>query len=131
MPVKRALVESTPMARKLLRLALLLAIAFAVPLQGFAAASAGVCMSLGHHQAGDARDGHGHGSQAGPGYPVNDAAAGDLHCPPCVSCCAAAAIAPAFEPALPQVVAAVPEASVQQSFAAGVPERLDRPPLAL
>ena len=79
-------------------------------------------MSLGHHQAGDARDGYAMFA-GGPGYPVNDAAAGDLHCPPYASCCAAAAIAPAFEPALPQVVAAVPEASVQQSFAAGVPER--------
>lgn len=116
------------MARKLLRLALLLAIAFAVPLQGFAVASAGVCMSLGHHQAGDV---HGHGSEAEPGHPVDDTAARDVHCPPCVSCCAAAAIAPAAEPALPQVVPAVPEVSVQQSIAAGVPGRLDRPPLAL
>lgn len=119
------------MVRKLLRLALLLAIAFAVPLQGFAAASAGVCMSLGHHQASDARDGHGHGSEAQPGHPVDGTAAGDLHCPPCVSCCAAAAIVPAAEPVFPRVLTAVPEVSVQQSFAAGVPERLDRPPLAL
>lgn len=108
------------MARRLLRLVLVLAIALAVPLQGFAAASAGVCMSLGHHQGGDAHEGQ-HGGEA----------AGNPHCPPCVSCCAAAAIAPAVEPALAQAAPTVPEPPVQHSIAGGLPERLDRPPLAL
>lgn len=107
------------MARNLLRFILLLAVAFAVPLQGFAAASAGVCMSLGHHQGGDAHDSHQHDG------------ADNSHCPPCVSCCTAATIAPAIEPPLPQAALAVPQPSAQHFIAAGVPERLDRPPLAL
>jgi hypothetical protein len=119
------------MARKLLRLILLFAIAFAVPLQGFAGASAGVCMSLGHHQSGDSHHGHDHDAGAHADQLGDDTAAGHPHCPPCVSCCAAVAIAPAVEPALPEAAPAAPEPSDQQLFAAGIPGRLDRPPLAL
>jgi len=53
-----------------------IALALGVPLQGFAAVTAGLCMALEHH---DAR----HVAAHDPGH---------AHCAPCVACCVAAAI---------------------------------------
>jgi len=110
------------MSRKLSRLLLLLAIALAVPLQGIAGASAGLCMASAHHQDMGSMD---HEQHAGGFSPESS------YCPPCVSCCAAVAIAPAAEPPLPSVAPAPPVAPSQHSIAGFLPEQLERPPLSL
>jgi hypothetical protein len=132
MQVKRALVKSSAMSLKLLRFFLLIAIAFAVPLQGLAAVSAGLCMASGHHHSEHAPAGHDHDmGSIDHEHPAEDSSASNTHCPPCVSCCAAVAIAPAAEPRLPSVAPAAPVPSKQHSIAGFLPERLDRPPLAV
>ena len=135
------------MLRNLTRFLVALAVALAVPAQGYAAVAAGLCMALGHHQ--DAQAGanehgtHDHGAASAHNHaaaPAHDVDAdGDksgkshdkAHCPPCVSCCAAATIAPAAGIGVPEMapVAAVP--SAPYSLAGILPEKLDRPPLAL
>jgi hypothetical protein len=123
------------MPKRLLRLLVLFALVLTIPVQGVAAATAGVCMALGHHDAvqmdhggdadhyGDADHHHGadHGgkSQEGP------------HCPPCVSCCAAAAITSFFPPFVPERSAVSALAPLPRFFSGVTPERLDRPPLPL
>lgn len=136
------------MLRNLTRFLLVLAMALAVPVQGYAVVSAGLCMALGHHQAAQqagaqGHDAHDHGSASaqdhGAAAAYDAASDGDksqksqdkAHCPPCVSCCAAATIAPAAGMGLPEIppLAAVPAAPY--SLAGVLPEKLDRPPLAL
>jgi hypothetical protein len=87
-------------------------------------------MALGAHDGGHAHAAaaqeHDH-EQA----PAQDHHSGKGNCAPCVSCCAAAAIAPTTRIALPDAppVAAVP---APQYWIPGVlPDELDRPPLAL
>jgi hypothetical protein len=119
------------MPRKLSRLLLLLVIALAVPLQGFAAVSAGLCMASGHHHSEHAPAAHDHDmGSIDHEHPADEPSANNSHCPPCVSCCAAVAIAPAAEPRLPSVAPAAPVASKQYSIAGFLPEQLDRPPLS-
>jgi hypothetical protein len=82
-------------------------------------------MVLGHHEAyADHGANHAHDSDS-------DDHAGGAHCPPCVACCAAAAIsslALIFVPEPPTVsVIAAPE----PLFPGIQPDKLDRPPLAL
>jgi len=120
------------MRKSLARLLIAFVLALTVPLQGIAAVSAGVCMALGHH--GEAAPGahhhadsaaHHHGGESG------SERGGEAHCPPCVSCCAAAAIV-AFSftpPPDPARVCALD--ALLLSFSGVTPERLDRPPLAL
>lgn len=132
------------MLRNLTRFLVALAIALAVPAQGYAAVAAGLCMALGHHQDTQAganeRGTHDHAAASASDHSA--AAAHDdgdksekshdkAHCPPCVSCCAAATIAPAAGIGVPEIppVAAVP--SAPYSLAGILPEKLDRPPLAL
>jgi hypothetical protein len=123
---------------------LALAMALVVPLQGMAAASAGICMSLGHHDT-TAAD-HAHGEQAGQ-HDAHDhamhshsdgeqASAGDAagdasHCGPCMACCASASIAgplalaiASSQPHLHDVFSQYPPLGVE-------PAGLYRPPLAL
>jgi hypothetical protein len=130
--VKRALVKSKAMSLKLLRILLLIAIALAVPLQGLAAVSAGLCMASGHHHSEHAPAGHDHDmGSIDHEQPAEDTSGSNSHCPPCVSCCAAVAIAPAPEPRLPSVAPAAPVPSKQYSMAGFLPEQLDRPPLSV
>jgi hypothetical protein len=107
--------------------------AIAVPAQGVAAVTAGVCMATGHHEPNAAQallhaqhaDGT-HGEQHSHGSGQEAA-----HCAPCVSCCAAASISAAPE-AVPEVVRPI---AVEAHPVTGTPEflpaRLERPPLAL
>jgi len=125
------------MRSRFARLLIAFAMALTVPLQGLAAVSAGLCMTFGHHEASDA-SGHSHASGAEslaehshePGPGAEDGQ-NQAHCPPCVACCAAAAISTSdrvFVPETPvsSVVSAPPP------FISGiVPDKLDRPPLAL
>jgi len=120
------------MRKSLARLLIAFVLALTVPLQGIAAVSAGVCMALGHHGEA-APEAHHHADSAAHhhGDESGSEKGGEAHCPPCVSCCAAAAIVsfPPFvvdrQPASP-VIAAPPAA-----FSGVAPETLDRPPLAL
>lgn len=112
----------------------------ALPVQGFAAVSGGICMGLGHH--GDAAAMHDHSAPAGDqddhaalehhhdGDSSSGKHAGDGHCAPCVACCAAAAIA-AFPPPVfaDRSVTPLVPASLA-AFHTIEPQRLDRPPLA-
>lgn len=117
------------------RFLLLLVIAFAVPVQGMAAVSSGICMTFGHHDApGQAADHH-HGPVAGA--QADDSSGGDAdhqggaHCGPCVACCGASSIASSSA----RVVPVLPGLAVQPPYVEGVagilPDSLDRPPLAL
>lgn len=106
------------MPGSLLRLLVALAIALAVPIQGYAAVSAALCVALGQqhetHAAADELQG-----------------AAGTHCPPCSACYAAAAIAPAAARAAPEM-RPLPALEKMPAFLAGVPpEKPDRPPLAL
>ena len=115
------------MPLRFLRVLLAVALALTVPLQGLAAATAGMCMALGHH---DAPQAHAHDA-SGDDHGHDEAPAGANHCAPCVACCAAAAISPS----VPVVVADKRADEVNVAGpppSAGIqPETLDRPPLAL
>lgn len=126
------------MRLKLARTLLAFAMALLVPLQGMAGVNAGLCMDLGgHHEAPAAAHEHGsahdHGtadhhdhSSAG-----NENTAGTAHCPPCLDCCAAAAISSFSEFFIPEAAASSVVAQIPPSFSGIQPETLDRPPLAL
>jgi hypothetical protein len=122
------------MPPRFLRLLLAFALALAIPLQGFAAVSAGICMTLGHHDspAAHSHDGpadgehqhqHSHDDAPSP----NSAA----HCAPCVACCAAAAISSSAPVVIPDERADPVNVSLPPAFSGIQPETLDRPPLAL
>jgi hypothetical protein len=133
------------MLPRLSRILIAATLALAVPIQGAAAATAGLCMALGHHGAGAASSHdhatdhgahhHAHGVDSGAdhrhAHEVSDNSSDGAHCPPCVACCAAAAISPFAGVFIPER----PGASVTDApdlFLSGIqPERLDRPPLAL
>ena len=117
-------------------------LAFAIPLQGMAAVTAGQCMAFGHHQDSAGHDAHDHGDDAAEGHghaahshdesgAQNDEGGKNSHCGPCTACCASASIAGPVAlslPALPSyaqyVYSQFPPLGVQ-------PDSLYRPPLAL
>ena len=84
---------------KYFRLLVAFALALAIPLQGAAAVTAGICMAIGHHDAAGAPAPHDHGAEDGHhadhSMPGDDGGSDSAHCAPCVACCAAASIAPA------------------------------------
>lgn len=118
-----------------LRLLLALVLAFAVPLQGFAAAAAGMCMQLGHHGAADAVHSHDADGDAGAhdhhGHDAGQAQDSAPHCAPCVACCAAAAISESVPLVIADERADAVNAAGPPAFLGIPPESLDRPPLAL
>jgi hypothetical protein len=77
------------------------------------------------HAAGDDRSHADHGADAG------DKSGSDAHCPPCVSCCASAAIASAAPIFLSDASPIAAIATPQYTLSGVLPEQLDRPPLAL
>lgn len=124
-----------------LRLLVAFALALAIPLQGAAAVTAGICMAIGHHDAAGTPAQHDHGAKDGhgvkDGHPADHSMPGDeggsdsAHCAPCVACCAAASIAPATQVFMLQDSPAAAVAAVQYLHPGFLPEKLDRPPLAL
>src|SRR5258707_220767 len=93
------------MLPRLPRILIAATLALAVPIQGAAAATAGLCMALAHHDAGAAASHdhatdhgaqHAHGDDSGANHQHShsgsDNSAAGAHCAPCVACCAAAAI---------------------------------------
>lgn len=146
-PAPTRQVQSEPMSRTLARFLIGAALALAIPLQGLAAATAGMCMALGHHggEAAPAMD-HGHAgdhpaggdshAKGGNGHPADHSSApqetsGNAHCPPCSSCCAAAAIAPAVKAGSPDASPFEAILARQTAIAGFLPDELDRPPLPL
>ena len=112
-----------PMIRDLLRILILALVVLAVPAQGFAAVSGGICMELGHH--GDGLAAHDHDGDGSSGKHSDDG-----HCAPCAACCAGAVIS-AFPPLFIAERAAIPlVAAPLVLFHTVAPDRLDRPPLA-
>lgn len=122
------------MPLKLARLLIAFALALTIPLQALAAVTAELCMAMAHHQA-DMSTAHSHGpghahddgGMAGQHDPDSDPSTDNAHCAPCV----AAHIAPAAHSFIPDssptaAIAALP--SLPPGF---LPEKLDRPPLAL
>jgi hypothetical protein len=112
------------------RVLIAMAIALAVPLQGLAAVSAGLCMAFGHHEAPtlDDHGSHGHGAgHAQDAADESDAA----HCPPCVACCAAAVISPSNPLVVASTAPSAALALAPPQIAGAQLALLDRPPLAL
>lgn len=125
------------MLKKLTRLLPFLLLAIAMPLNGLAAASAGVCMALGHHDSAPAAK-HSHPADvAAPGHehmttdaPLSEESS-DSHCGPCLACCAASSIVARL--VVPDPVASpggveLPPHAASLRF---LPDALDRPPLTL
>ena len=127
------------MTVKFLRLLVALALALAIPLQGAASVTAGICMATGHHDAGSPAS-HDHGGNVTshhhdgdadhPSAPPDDGPDA-AHCAPCVACCAAASIAPAVQVFLFEDSPAAAVAALPYLHPGFLPEKLDRPPLAL
>jgi hypothetical protein len=130
------------MPKSLLRAALILLLAAAVPLQGYAAASVGICRAFTHHDDEAAvtadrnahhGDGHVHASSGHEKQGTSDGSSAQdpHHCAACASCGVAAAIS--ASPVL--LTADTPHRGVviDSLFApkGHVPEGLDRPPLTL
>ena len=117
-----------------LRLLLALLMACVLPIQGTAAATAGVCQALGHygshgaaphdhHEHSGAAD-HPHGESAGK-------APAKAHCPPCETCCATTAISSVPEIVTPETANPLVIHTPALTYSGIAPETLDRPPLAL
>src|SRR5882672_699336 len=132
------------MPPKLSRILIALALALVIPIQGAAAATAGLCMALGHHDSGiavphdhatDLGARHAHGDDSGADHKhdhdISDNSSSGAHCPPCVACCAAAAISLFPQIFIPEPPTASVIAAPELAFSGIHPERLDRPPLAL
>jgi hypothetical protein len=119
------------MLGRFLRLICAFALALAVPLQGFAAVSAGLCMTLGHHDGGATHSHDADSTDHHHGQHDDEPASQSAHCPPCVACCGAAAISSAAALVLPDERADVLNAAGPPAFAGIQPRTLDRPPLAL
>ncbi len=123
---------------KLLRFFALL-IAIVLPVQGMAAVMAGLCMTMGHHEAMQAADGdsHDHSSEAAAAHheaPSSGQASEDekfAHCGPCTACCASVSIAGPLGIALPLSISSAPHVSAQYPPPSVPLAVLDRPPLAV
>jgi hypothetical protein len=120
------------MHRRLIRFLVVIAMALAIPVQGLAAVSAGVCMGLGHHQTAPGPAGHDHGADGDGADHSHDPQdqPSDSHCAPCAACCAAAHIAPAMPLFIPDGTPAALIAAAPFLPPGSLPESLDRPPLA-
>jgi hypothetical protein len=114
---------------KLFRLAIVLAVALAVPLQGAAAVSAAQCMALGHH---DMAGGHDHAPADHGVHEQHEhkshAPATGAHCGPSAACCATAAISFFIPVAIAIRGVESPIAALPSSLAGLQPDQLDRPP---
>ena len=121
------------MPSRLARILIALALALTVPIQGVAAATAGLCMALGHHGTGLAGShDHAAGADHHPHqHTGSDNSAASAHCPPCVACCAAAAISSLPRISVPEPSTASVVAASEPLFPGIEPDKLDRPPLAL
>ena len=110
-------------------------IALILPVQAMAAAVAGLCMAMGHHEMVQAAS-HDHATHAGPVYDEPASAeAGDgakvPHCGPCTACCASVTVAGPAGIALPASISTAPYVFAQRAPPSIPLEGLDRPPLAL
>jgi hypothetical protein len=127
---RSATVESKLVSIKFVRLLVAFALALAIPLQGAASVTAGICMATGHHDAG-APASHDHEADGDHHSAPHDDGSDAAHCAPCVACCAAASIAPAAQVFLPEDSPAAAVAALPYLHPGFLPEKLDRPPLAL
>lgn len=112
------------------RLVVALALTLLVPLQGFAASAAGLCMAFGHddaaaqaHEGHDGDDQHHHDD----GHPQS----GTLHCAPCAACCATAAIAASAALVFLDERTELVDTAGPPAFAGVQLDTPDRPPLPL
>src|SRR5262245_27835841 len=107
-------------------------VALAVPLQGVAAVTAGMCMAMGNHDAGQcAQVADSHHDDSASHHKHSDADHSKPHCAPCVACCAAVAIPSRASLFVPDRPALSRMAAASASFTGISPDHLDRPPLAL
>jgi hypothetical protein len=101
-------------------------------------------MALGHHHAGvgsshdhatDHAVRHAHGDDSGTvhkhGNEISGNSLSSAHCPPCVACCAAAAISSLAQIFIPEPPTLSVIAAPDFAFSGVQPDQLDRPPLAL
>jgi hypothetical protein len=121
------------MPRTLFRILAAALLALTIPIQGLAAVKAGVCMAMGahddHHRSAVA---HAHGAYAHDHEESSSEGshAGNGHCPPCVSCCAAAVIAPTTKVSLAEAAPFAAITAPQYWIAGVLPDNPERPPLA-
>lgn len=107
----------------------------AMPVQGLAAISAGMCMALGHHETlaaamtGSHAAPEGHAAASDPVHEGADNGADFAHCEPCVACCAAATIPVVGSVFHPNTISGDRVAFVAFATPDFLPELLDRPPL--
>jgi hypothetical protein len=115
------------------RLLVALLLALAIPLQGLGSVTAGLYMSLGHQEAGlSMMHDHGGDHESGRNHSTPDDEGSDAaRCALGVACCAAASIAPAAQIFVPDDAPAAANAPLPCLHSGFVPEKLDRPPLAL
>lgn len=119
------------MSRSFLRLLIAIALALAVPMQGFAAAAGAICMAVGHHDAAPAHAHDSHDAEHQHGEQHGQPADSSAHCPPCAACCASAAITPSAMLLQPEERTEVLNAPAPPLFAGIQRTLFDRPPLAL
>src|SRR5215467_2196712 len=116
---------------KAIRSIVVLLLALAVPLQGVAVVTAGLCMAMGHHDSGHGLDnmpghgGDGHDEDAAGHSKHSDADHSKPHCAPCVACCAATAIPSRASLFVPDRPAASLIAAASASFTGISPDHLD------
>ena len=118
------------MSPRFLRLVLAFGLALLIPLQGFAASAAGLCMAFGHHD-GEAQAHNSHEGDDEHHQHDSEKQGGTSHCAPCAACCATAAIASFTAPVFPDERTELVNAAAPPAFAGVQPETLDRPPLRL
>lgn len=116
----------------LARFLIVLALAMALPIQAFAAVAAALCMPAAAHglatagtQEGEAGQQGEIGQQGGAGQEAQH------YCPPCVACCAAAAIAYGAPASAVDDRADEGLAVAAVSLSGIEPDPLDKPPLSL
>jgi hypothetical protein len=129
------------MSSRLARILIVLTLALAVPIEGIAAATAGLCMAMGRHDGAGMAASHDHAAEPGAHqhgehqHSDSDSRShdsdGKAHCPPCVACCAAAAVSSSAQIFIPERPTASLIAAVTLSVAGIQPDQLDRPPASL
>jgi hypothetical protein len=122
------------MPRAFFRFLAVVVLAFAIPVQGMAAVTAGQCMAVGHHEDAAGHENHAHDGAVGhdqDSHSHADESGTQAHCDPCAACCASASIAGRV------CISILPSPSdttyvFSQFSPLGVqPDGFDRPPLAL
>jgi hypothetical protein len=121
------------MSNAVARLAIAMLVALVIPVHATAGAVADLCMVLGHHGGGAAAEhdatAHSHQSDGRGGSQVDGHDGGA--CASCAACCGTAAISGLQVRPIEPFGSYPPTSKLPSGLSGLLPERLDRPPLAL